>query len=270
MKGLDQLSRAASRRTSDISTWTWATVTDDSPLRVQLDGESAPLDFTPDALVSGLAVDDRVWVQLVANPDPQRRHRRAIVTGKAAGQIIVAGSVTNAQLADMAQATIKGRASGAGTGAPTDLSATQAQAILGLTRMGCSIRRAANQSVGNATGGAVYVSWDTQDADTDALFAPTSDTVTIPSTGAGIWAVTVRLSWGSVLGGTARTFLALELNATANDVYRLPAAPIGEQFVGASWVLPFDASDAFKIQVYQSSGAANNLTAELHCYRVAI
>lgn len=39
-------------------------------------------------------------------------------------------SVTNAILANMAQATIKGRAAGAGTGDPTDLSATQARSIL--------------------------------------------------------------------------------------------------------------------------------------------
>jgi hypothetical protein len=39
-------------------------------------------------------------------------------------------SVTNAKLANMAQSTIKGRAVGAGTGDPTDLSATQATAIL--------------------------------------------------------------------------------------------------------------------------------------------
>lgn len=43
---------------------------------------------------------------------------------------IPSGSITNAQLADEAQATIKGRASGAGTGAPQDLTATQATAIL--------------------------------------------------------------------------------------------------------------------------------------------
>jgi hypothetical protein len=43
---------------------------------------------------------------------------------------IAGGSVTNTHLADMAQATIKGRASGAGTGDPTDLTATQATAIL--------------------------------------------------------------------------------------------------------------------------------------------
>lgn len=40
------------------------------------------------------------------------------------------GSVTNADLADMAQSTIKGRAAGAGTGSPQDLTATQATAIL--------------------------------------------------------------------------------------------------------------------------------------------
>lgn len=41
------------------------------------------------------------------------------------------GSVTNAKLADMAQATIKGRASGAGTGAPVDLTVSQLLAIIG-------------------------------------------------------------------------------------------------------------------------------------------
>jgi hypothetical protein len=39
-------------------------------------------------------------------------------------------AVTNAKLANMAEATIKGRAVGAGTGDPTDLTATQATAIL--------------------------------------------------------------------------------------------------------------------------------------------
>lgn len=41
-------------------------------------------------------------------------------------------SITNAKLADMAQSTIKGRASGAGTGDPTDMSAAQVKTILGV------------------------------------------------------------------------------------------------------------------------------------------
>lgn len=41
------------------------------------------------------------------------------------------GSITNAQLANMAQSTIKGRAEGAGTGAPQDLTPEQARDVLG-------------------------------------------------------------------------------------------------------------------------------------------
>lgn len=41
-------------------------------------------------------------------------------------------TVTNAKLANMAQSTIKGRAAGAGTGVPVDLTVAQVQAILSL------------------------------------------------------------------------------------------------------------------------------------------
>ena len=85
MRGLPLLSRAAGAH-EHLSTWAWATVTDDSPLRVQLDGEAAPLDVTPDTLVSGLAVDDRVWVQLVTNDNPTRRYHRLVVLGRSGGQ----------------------------------------------------------------------------------------------------------------------------------------------------------------------------------------
>jgi hypothetical protein len=55
------------------------------------------------------------------------------VTGSGALTIGTA-IVTNAKLANMAQATIKGRASGAGTGVPVDLTAAQVNAILGLNQ----------------------------------------------------------------------------------------------------------------------------------------
>ena len=54
----------------------------------------------------------------------------AQITG--GGATVANDSITNAKLANMAQATIKGRASGAGTGDPTDLSAAQVKTILGL------------------------------------------------------------------------------------------------------------------------------------------
>ena len=58
------------------------------------------------------------------------RKRLEALETKEAAATIAAGSVTNTMLANMAQATIKGRASGAGTGAPTDLTATQVANML--------------------------------------------------------------------------------------------------------------------------------------------
>ncbi len=56
-----------------------------------------------------------------------------VTAGPGSGVVVTSitdGAVTNDKLADMAQSTIKGRAAGAGTGVPTDLTATQATAIL--------------------------------------------------------------------------------------------------------------------------------------------
>lgn len=56
--------------------WMWATVTQVSPLRVRLDGQSQALDMTPISLVDGLRINRRVRVQLV--------EKQLIVTGVAA------------------------------------------------------------------------------------------------------------------------------------------------------------------------------------------
>lgn len=61
----------------------------------------------------------------------QRAALTGDVTASAGSNVttIASGSVTNAKLADMSDATIKGRASGAGAGAPTDLTGTQVRTI---------------------------------------------------------------------------------------------------------------------------------------------
>ena len=60
-------------RSEQRSRWMWATVTQVSPLRVRLDGQSQSLDMTPISLVGGLRVNRRVRVQLV--------EKQLIVTG---------------------------------------------------------------------------------------------------------------------------------------------------------------------------------------------
>lgn len=52
----------------------WATVTGTSPLRVRVDGDTAPLTVTPDTLVA-VTTDDRVRVELAG--------RRVIIHGVA-------------------------------------------------------------------------------------------------------------------------------------------------------------------------------------------
>ena len=63
-------------------TWTWATVTQATPLRIKVDGDTTALDATTDNLVGSLAVDDRVRVHLHSDG--------IIVTGLQGGGILPA------------------------------------------------------------------------------------------------------------------------------------------------------------------------------------
>lgn len=82
------------------------------------DGEGQPADI-------GTAADgSSAW--------PARRdHVHALGANSVGSTELANSSVTNAKLADMTQGTIKGRALSAGTGAPVDLTANQAAAIVG-------------------------------------------------------------------------------------------------------------------------------------------
>lgn len=74
----------------------WATVTAIAPLRIQLDGDTAALPFTPDSLVDPgvLAVSDRVRCELGG--------RRVVVVGRAGGLVIPSASTTVAGIVPLA------------------------------------------------------------------------------------------------------------------------------------------------------------------------
>lgn len=73
------------------SSWSWATVTQASPLRVRLDGDAAALLVTPEVLQAGLTftVGQRVWVQL---------NNRRVVVHAATTEAHVPGTATFDQL----------------------------------------------------------------------------------------------------------------------------------------------------------------------------
>jgi hypothetical protein len=95
------------------------------------------------------------------------------VSGSGAAWAIDNDVVTNAKLANMTQATIKGRASGAGSGDPTDLSAAQARTILNVED-GADVTDEANVTdaldgatltdVGTPTGGDLILLQDASDS----------------------------------------------------------------------------------------------------------
>lgn len=94
-----------------------------------------------------LAADGDSWESVPVSGD---------LTLVASGAATIANnSVTNAKAQDMAQSTIKGRASGAGTGDPTDLTATQARTILNVED-GADVTDATNVAAAGALMAATY------------------------------------------------------------------------------------------------------------------
>lgn len=78
------------------------------------------------------AVDDRAAALIVAGTNMTITYNDGAntLTFDAAAGVPGADSVTNTILANMAESTIKGRAAGAGTGDPTDLTATQVRTLI--------------------------------------------------------------------------------------------------------------------------------------------
>lgn len=78
-----------------------------------------------------IKISTEALLKLIAKGDLPVAIQDSLDKADSALQSIAGGSIVNAMLADMAQATVKGRASGAGSGPPVDLTASQLFAILG-------------------------------------------------------------------------------------------------------------------------------------------
>ena len=141
-------------------------------------------------------------------------------------------------------------------------------------RTGCTIRRNANQSVNSDSRTAI--SFDAEDADTDAFFAPTSTTVTIPSGLGGLYTITLSVSSGSQLGTSAGAYIASA--GSANQIVATGAGSNDNMFplvssryyIGCAMTVPLAAADTITAGFYHNIGLAINVTARLTVYRIGI
>lgn len=121
----------------------------------------------------------------------------------------------------------------------------------------------ATQLVNNAS--VTPISFDTQDEDTDSMFAPTSTTITIPFP--GIYVITFVVATTNV--ASARNFLAIA--PTSSIVGTTPVRAnwtTGEDQASVSATYAFAANDTFVCSAFHSMGSAQNFTAGVQCWRM--
>lgn len=134
-------------------------------------------------------------------------------------------------------------------------------------RVGCRIRRVAAQAITTAT--LTAANFDTEDEDTDGFFAPTSTTVTIPAGKDGVYSIMFYV--GLQFQATARNFVDIQVTSSlaglSNNYRSTYDGPTAEVRGMATFSGPLVAGDSFVGNVFQSTGANQNLAATLTCYQ---
>jgi hypothetical protein len=142
--------------------------------------------------------------------------------------------------------------------------ASELAALANPTRIGCRLRRAANQSI--ASGGAgTAISWDTSDENTPSFITVTGATILVPAASGGTFDITARCAgaW------TTRVFASINVTS-ANTGYPASFREDGnptDAEVTNSISLPLLAGDSFQVVLFHTTGAPVNVTAWLSCYR---
>ncbi len=169
------------------------------------------------------------------------------------------GSILGANLALAIEATLRG----------VDLRVGAIEPVAPLlTRMGCTLRRVAAQTLPDVA--TTQISWDTEDSDPFGMIAVPSATLTIPGGGSGIWAITFLVVQAAA--ATGRSFAEITTTIPPWNIggaLRFAYAA-GEGFIAGSATFPAAAGQTFVVDVNSDTAAGTTMTAALTAYRVGL
>lgn len=127
---------------------------------------------------------------------------------------------------------------------------------------GVVLRRAALQSIPDAV--VTAVSWDTEDFDSDGFIAVTATTITVPA-GLGGWYAISAVAFGTGVA-TTRAFLDI---VAATRIWRTSAdASADEDQTSNGIVVRLLAAETVRVDLFQDSAGAMNMTARLEMVRI--
>lgn len=140
--------------------------------------------------------------------------------------------------------------------------------VVGRTqRMGCTLRRNAPQTLPDTA--YTDVSWDSKDEDTDDLWT-SGGTVTIPTDGDGLWAITFGIATADLT--TGRAFIAVlpsSGNWSGGGVPLRNPYSTAEDKCAMTVIIPMTAGMTFTCGAFGDFAAATTMTASLDAYRVS-
>jgi hypothetical protein len=208
-------------------------------------------------------------------PDLTVRRRAVTVTA-----VDLVGRTATVRWADGATSTagvpwLSSYAPVAGDTALVDLTAGS-PLLLGATRsgrVGCTLRRAAAQSITSGTPNPIL--WDTEDEDTSGFIAVTSGTVTIPAGYDGVYTITCRVNHQAVEATfhSNRNYVDIAPTSTFTGTpasFRQKIDSVEDQAVVTVGAIRLAAGDTFVSNIFQDTGAGQNLAAAwLTCYRIS-
>lgn len=132
-------------------------------------------------------------------------------------------------------------------------------------RVGCTLQRAANQSIPNNT--LTFINWDQEDADTSGFITVPGGTITIPAGLGGIYSIAAQAFCSTSWGGNINDQLLLSVGGI--DWY-FPTQNANNGSKTAGLVVPLAAGNTISFWVKHNMGSAQNFIARIYVYRVAV